>query len=63
MNWTECEKAIHQIVLEAAGDNVLKGDLSAFIAQVESELASWIDTNFGLEADPNLPPSVKGEGG
>jgi hypothetical protein len=51
MNWTECEKAIHQIVLEAAEDNDLKGDLTAFIAQVESEIASWIHTNFGLEPD------------
>jgi hypothetical protein len=51
MNWTECEKAIHQIVLEAAEDNNLKGDLSAFITQVESEVASWINANFGLEPD------------
>jgi hypothetical protein len=58
LNWTECEKAIHQIVLEAAEDNGLREDLNAFTSQVESELASWIDSNFGLEADPNLPTRV-----
>jgi len=59
MNWSECEKAIHEILVKSAEGNELKGDFNAFIAQVESEVASWIDTNFGLEPDPNLPPGVK----
>jgi len=59
MNWSECEKAIHEILVKSAEGNELKGDFNAFIAQVESEVASWIDTNFGLEADLNLPLGVK----
>jgi hypothetical protein len=59
LNWSECEKAIHQILLEAAEGSELKGDFNAYIAVVESNVASWIDSNFGLEADPGLPPGVK----
>ena len=56
MNWTECEKEVAKIV-EAAIEAHYDGyeidglDRPAFTAQVESEIASFINQHFGLESD------------
>jgi hypothetical protein len=55
MNWTECERQIRRIVVDLVKGKLDDADLTA----IESEIASWIDGNFGLEPDPNLPPGIK----
>lgn len=51
LNWTECEKAIHAILVESAEGIRLEGDFNAFVAAAESEIASFINEHFGLQAD------------
>ena len=56
LNWTECEKEVAKIVeaaIEAYYDPYETDGLNrpAFIAQVESEVASFINQHFGLEKD------------
>ena len=56
MNWTECEKEVAKILeaaIEAHYDPYETDGLNrpAFIAQVESEIASFINEHFGLKPD------------
>jgi hypothetical protein len=56
MNWTECEKEVAKILeaaIEAHYDPYETDGLNrpAFIAQVESEIASFIKQHFGLKPD------------
>ena len=56
MNWTECEKEVAKILeaaIEAHYDPYETDGLDrpAFIAQVESEIASFINEHFGLKPD------------
>ena len=61
MNWTECEKELERIIREEVRLNQTdEGFLpEEFVFALSSQIASWIDTNFGLHADQGLPPGVK----
>jgi hypothetical protein len=51
MKWNECEAAVRKI-LEDAFEG-WGGDQAAFMARVESEIASFINQQWGLEPDPS----------
>jgi hypothetical protein len=51
LNWTECEKAIHEILMKCAEGNAQANDWEAFIAEAESAIASFINEHFGLKPD------------
>jgi hypothetical protein len=51
MNWKECEAALKPILREALEDHLGGEDLEAVSTQLESEIASFINQHFGLEAD------------
>lgn len=51
MNWKECEAALKPILRAALGDHLGGEDLEAVSTQLESEIASFINQHFGLEAD------------
>lgn len=55
MNWTECEKTIHEILLRCLNqtDTYLESseDEGVFLTLAESEIASFINQHFGLEND------------
>lgn len=56
MNWTECEKTIRAILIESAEEAELNRpdrneDFNVFVALAESAVASFINSNWGLEKD------------
>lgn len=61
MNWTECEKGIRGILKECVEDHELKGDLNAFLAEAEGDIASFINQHFGLEPDRSTVTGAGGE--
>jgi hypothetical protein len=55
VNWTECEREIRRIIRDVTDDKLDDADLAA----IESEIASWIHSNFGLQSDPNAPEETQ----
>jgi len=58
MNWTECEKAVADILRQAYEQSHGEYDIETrdtFVALAESNIASFINEHFGLKPDGVQP--------